>query len=226
MGRQVRFFNYPSDVPPLEAFALAENEAVFIQGSAPNAEAVTVPSLGLDAAHPSRYGLLIVRPDDLPNLRWRHIPGRDRWLVDKWASPVIEYTPGYGKDGRPSCFASRTAHGRIWFETSRWEGDQLVRADPDFVSWANRLFRWIKKNWILIDREYFSPRAAEVWKQMWRVVLDEPCDGTGGDQISRWRRNNDPDNVLPHDAVHVTISRAARDRPRWLTIAVRATHAD
>jgi hypothetical protein len=56
-------------------------------------------------------------------------------------------------------------------------------------------------------------------------MLDEPCQGTGADQVSRWRRAHDPDNRLPRGAVRIVVSKASRDRTRRLTIAVR-TPAD
>jgi hypothetical protein len=83
------------------------------------------------------------------------------------------------------------------------------------------LFQWIQKQLILVDSDYFSPEAAKLWTAIWQVVLDEPCEGTGGGQISRWRQENDPDNLLPNDAVHIAISKATRHQPRRLTIAVR-----
>jgi hypothetical protein len=221
VGRQVRFFNFPADVAGLETFAVEGNQSTIIRATAPTAEPAVVPTLRLDPGDPSLLDLLLVRPSDLPRLRWRHVSARDLWTVDKNCSPVVEYMPGYTRNGQPAFLSSSLAHGRMWFQTSHWEGDQLVDAVPEFVAWAGRLFRWIKKQWILIDGNYFSPEAAKLWTAIWQVVLDEPCEGTGGDQISRWRQEKDPDNLLPNDAVHIAISKATRHQPRRLTIAVR-----
>ena len=57
---------------------------------------------------------------------------------------------------------------------------------------------------------------------MWHVVLDEPCEGSGADQISRWRQENDPDNRLARDAVRIAVTKATRDQPRRLTILIRS----
>jgi hypothetical protein len=217
----VRFYNLPVDVGPFEAFAVGENLATIIRDTAPTAEPAAVPTLQVDPGDPFFFHLLIVRIRDLPNVRWRYLPTHNVWTVDKNSSPVIEYLPGYRRDGQPAYPLPGAVTGRMWFQTSRWEAEQLVHAEPSFVAWATRLFRWIKKHWVLIDDNYASPDAAMLWRAMWRTVLEEPCEGTGGDQIARWQRDHDSDNVLPRDAVHIAISRTTRDRPRWLTISIR-----
>jgi hypothetical protein len=187
MGRQVRFFNFPADVAAFETYA-AENRATIICGTAPTADPVVAPTLRAGLDDPSFFDLLLVRHGDLPHLRWPYLAARQTWAVDKDASPVVEYTPGYRRDGQPAFLAANAMPGRLWFQTSHWEGAQLVDADPEFTAWASRLFRWVKNHWVLIDGDYFSPGAAKLWTAMWHVVLDEPCEGTGADQISRWRR--------------------------------------
>jgi hypothetical protein len=221
MGRQVRFVNFPADVTAFETFATEGNQSTIICGSASTPEPVAAPTLCVDSVDDTFYDLLIVRPGDLPKLRWRHLAAREMWSVDKDRSPVVEYTPGYRRDGQPAFPTPKTAPGRMWFQTSRWEGAQLVHADPEFAAWAGRLFRWVKKHWMLIDGEYFSPEAAKRWTAMWHVVLDEPCEGSRADQISRWRRENDPDNRLPRDAVRIAVTKATRDQPQRLTISIR-----
>ena len=160
MGRQVRFFNYPADVAAFETFAIEGIQSTIICGTAPTPEPVAAPSLCVDSVDGSFYDLLIVRPSDLPNLRWQHLPARQMWSVDKFCSPVVEYIPGYRRDGQPAFLSSGAASGRMWFQTSHWEGTQLVHADPEFIAWAGRLFRWVKRHWVLIDGYYFSPDAA------------------------------------------------------------------
>ena len=159
MGRQIRFYNFSADVPAFEQFVV-ENGATIIQSTAPIANPVAVPTLLRkgDAA----ADLLVARTGDLSDLHWRHVPARDVWAIDKDSSAVIEYTPGYTRDGEPK-FGSSLGHGRMWFQTSCWVDGRLVPADPDFAAWAGRLFNWIKKRWVLIGSDYYSPAAAELW---------------------------------------------------------------
>ena len=231
MGRQVGFFNFPADLAPLEAL-LSDSEFAVMRDSSPAPEPVVVPTLRPDS---DGYGrkLLIVRRTDLPELRWRHIKSRNVWMVDDNSSPpTIEYFPGYNPEGQPPLtFSRHLINGRMWFQTSRWEDNELVRVDPDFAARADRLFRWIKKHWILIECNYFSPAAAALWHATWQGVFDEPYSDTDRDQLSRWRdrnqshwpRQNDPDDRLPPDNVHVAISNATRGQPRRLTISIRTS---
>jgi hypothetical protein len=225
MGRQVRFFNFPADVAAFETYAVDENRSTIICGTAPTADPVVAPTLLVAADDPTFFDLLLVRPGDLPHLRWRYLPTRQMWAVDKDASPVVEYMPGYRRDGQPAFLVAKAVPGRMWFQTPRWAGAQRVHADPEFTAWAGRLFRWVKNHWALIDGSYFSPDAATLWTAMWQVVLDEPCVGTGADQISRWRRENDPDNRLPPNAVRIAVTKANRDQGRRLTISIRTPAA-
>jgi hypothetical protein len=221
VGRQVGFFSFPADVAALETFVIDRNQSVIIRGIAPDPAPQLVPALRLEPDDPGRSDLLIVRPADLPRLRWRHVPGRDLWRVDTDTSPALEYLPGYGRDGQPWFVSSARSHGRLWFQSSHWEDGQLVRADPEFAAWAGRAFRWIRKEWILIGHRYFSPEAARLWRSMWSVVFDEPWEGPGSEQFSRWRRQYDPGSVLPPEDVRAEVTRATRGAPRRLVISVR-----
>ena len=130
MGRQVRFFSYPADAAAFERFAIEENRPTMICGTAPTPEPVAVSTLSVDSIAASCYDRLLVRPGDLPNLRWRHLAARGMWSVDKDCSPVVEYAPGYRRDGQPAFLTSGTAPGRLWFQTTRWGGSAARSRRP------------------------------------------------------------------------------------------------
>jgi hypothetical protein len=144
------------------------------------------------------------------------------WSIDKNASPVIEYHPGYKRDGTPAFPRSAAFQPRMWFQTHTWDGDSPVTAPDDFIAWADRVLRWVRPNWALIDNFYhFSPSAAEAWRRMWQVVLDEPWLGPGAEQISHWRRAQDPENLITADDFRAVVTKARKDQAKRLIISIR-----
>jgi hypothetical protein len=221
VGRQVGYANYPEDVVPLEAFIRGTGDVLFLRPHATAPEPARLDSLLMPASE-LRHMLLIARTVDVPRLRWRHLPAQRMWSIDTDASPVIEYSPGYDRDGTPRFPKASGAYARMWFRTRTWDGDTPVTAPEDFIAWADRLLGWVRRNWILIDDfYYFSPTAAEAWEAMWQVVVDEPWIGPGAEQISRWRRAHDPDNLMSPDDFHAVITKAKKYQPKRLIISVR-----
>jgi hypothetical protein len=161
MGRQVRYRNYPEEADALEAFIRSTGDVVFVpEEKTPNPEPVDVGTLRLDllAPPPALWGLLLARRSDLPLLRHRQLPERGLWVLDKLSSPIVEYSPGYDRNGR-----IRRLPGRMWFPTSSYDKatGALVRPTDDFLAWADRLMRWVRRSWTLIDGDYHSPRAVD-----------------------------------------------------------------
>jgi hypothetical protein len=221
MGRQVSYVNYPGDVAPLETFVRDSADVVFLRPHAAAPKPVDVASLMIPADEPWRE-LLIARTADVPRLRWRHLAAQGMWSIDKNASPIIEYGPGYGRDGTPHFPKASGAQPRMWFQTSTWDGDTRVKAPDDFTAWADRMLGWVRRNWVLIDDlYYFSPTAAESWDAMWQIAVDEAWLGPGAEQISSWRRAHDPENLMSDHDFRVAITKARKNQPKRLIISLR-----
>jgi hypothetical protein len=153
VGRQVNYRSHPADIADLERYLISAGGVVVGQPSE-TAEPVIYDSLDVDHMLPParRNRSLIARPDDLPQCRWRHHP--QGWLIDKLDSPVVEYSPGYDASG----VARR---GRMWFATTYLRDDEIVAADDDFVRWADRILRWVRRHWTRCDSFiYESPTVA------------------------------------------------------------------
>jgi hypothetical protein len=157
MGRQVRFYNYPSDVDAFEAFIRSIEPVAFLPERMPTRNLTELPTLRMDQTDTWRFRLLIVRRTDLARLAADRQDINGQWLVRETSGPVtVQYSPGHGRDGRP-----RRQCGRIWFATTypAPTGDELVPADADYVRWASRLLGWVRRHWTRIDNDYYSPRA-------------------------------------------------------------------
>jgi hypothetical protein len=227
MGRQVRYRNYPEEADALEAFIRSTGDVVFVpEEKTPNPEPVDVGTLRLDllAPPPALWGLLLARRSDLPLLRHRQLPERGLWVLDKLSSPIVEYSPGYDRNGR-----IRRLPGRMWFPTSSYDKatGALVRPTDDFLAWADRLMRWVRRSWTLIDGDYHSPRAVDDYPSLrhppdeWRVVLEGPRDGDTPARVRAWRQEYDPRSRLADRDVRIAVTGPTIDNPGTLTISVR-----
>lgn len=222
VGRSVTcYVNYPDDVEPLETFVRESTDVLFLRPRTATPEPVHAGSLLIPASETWRE-LLIGRAVFVPRLRWHHSPAQGMWFIDKGASPVIEYSPGYGRDGTPHFPRAAAAPGRMWFQTRTWDGDTPVRPPGDFIAWADRVLRWVRRNWVLIEDFYFSPpRRPRPGRRGGRSSSTNHGSGPGAEQISRWRRAHDPENLMLADDFRATVTKARKDQPKKLIISIR-----
>jgi hypothetical protein len=80
MGRQVRFYNYPSDIDAFEAFIRRIELVAFLPDRMPTRDLTELPMLKMDRSDTWRFQLLIVRRTDLGRLTADH-PRHQRSMV-------------------------------------------------------------------------------------------------------------------------------------------------
>jgi hypothetical protein len=86
--------------------------------------------------------------------------GEMRYFITTSNAPVIEFSRSVVRsDGY-------IAHGRIWAEMYRLEGDALVYKGKDFEAWYDHIARWLRRNFKRIKGEdgYFGQSALK-WYQ-------------------------------------------------------------
>lgn len=159
MGHQVTYFCDMHDALQLEeGLKSGRHPVAFMRGKGPDPAPSLVDSLCLDSDDPDATQLWIVREADLPRVRWSYLEKRGLWFVDRFASPVIEYSPGYERDGTSRM--DRQHPGRMWFQTGPWlGGEHPVERDHEFEVWADSKLRWVRRHWALINSDYYSPAA-------------------------------------------------------------------
>jgi hypothetical protein len=90
----------------------------------------------------------------------KYYPTLRLWLFDEWESEAIEF---FGCD-----FDGKTLlRGRFYFKTDDLVDGLIVKKRPEFLEWADKVFRYTKKV-LKRDRELMAPLGAYVGKDALR----------------------------------------------------------
>ncbi len=139
MGKQIRFFmTFDDENRFLDAMGKGQTMAIILT-SFPKKEDMVVeqlkPSKGLADSY---YAL--VQSEQIKDVTPTFHPQAARFSVDVSNNNVLQFNRCYGKDGR-------LVSGRLWYE---------VENKPDtFVTWADQLIKWLKKNYIRDERGFY-----------------------------------------------------------------------
>jgi len=111
---------------------------------------------------PKDYGLIrrlcFLAPADLPpDVRIKRLSDV-KASVDVERSEVIQYWRSYCDDGQ-------IQRGRLFYTPALWLDDEWVEKSPEFVQWAERVVRAVKKT-LIRDKE----RGAYVGPDAWQKI--------------------------------------------------------
>ena len=143
---------HPDDAGALEEFLRASTDLAVLAQPQLSAEVLEAPSLlpTADERWPER---LLVRRADLLLVRTKHVAAQRYHLVDKFRSPVIEFTPGI------NTITPDAGRGRLWHPTSYFdETGRRVEMPPEFLAWSRKVLSWVRRQWGRgPDGDYLSP---------------------------------------------------------------------
>jgi hypothetical protein len=149
-GRQVRVYLDPADHPDVDAFVHDDLSCVLLAERSPTA----APTVLANSAGPG-MGALVCPTSVLPLLTPRHIPPRNEWVLEVEREPVIEWW--YSRFDNGTLFP-----GRFYYVPASVDAGEKP---AEFLSAAERLFRWIRRSTETVDtewgRERLGGRAAE-----------------------------------------------------------------
>jgi hypothetical protein len=157
MSRQFRVFLMPSDVESLFAELRAKCSLKLLLGHAPTSTPVEIAS-------PIHSQCFLTTPSGADIRLW-YAGDRAEWILHD-QSETIEFS-GCAFDG------SSLADGRFYFHTDKLFGDVIVRHRPEFLGWADKIFRTTKKHLVrskALDA-YLGPEAAQWWRNGGRLVF-------------------------------------------------------
>jgi hypothetical protein len=98
----------------------------------------------------------LVRPQELAEIRLQAVPTRGYELVDAVRSSVVEFDrPYHGEDV--------FRRGRIYVQSSYFEGEVLHRKDEDFLRWTTKLMS-IARRKLKKDPASFFYYGEEAWQ--------------------------------------------------------------
>jgi hypothetical protein len=159
MSKQFSFYLLPSDIECVVGELRTWFGAKVIEADSPSITPVEIDSpvraTGFGGAT-SIYCYLM--PPAGADIKTWYMVKRQLWAVDI-SSEVIQFS-GCGYDGEVLLI------GRFYFQTDFLDGDSIWRKRPEFLGWADKIFRWTKRflHWSKELQAYVGEGAMR-WKQ-------------------------------------------------------------
>jgi hypothetical protein len=164
MGKQVNFYMAASDEANFMDF-VRSNRSVGITIDGTRTEGISLLADLPERGRPFWFSVWLWDQDNSPSPVLQYVPQQQYFVVDRFASEVIEFTRSY-LDG------DRLVRGRIWAEMTFLKTDGVAQnKDTCFRKWFDELANWIKRR-STRDRcgDYVLPGAAEYAAQGGRLV--------------------------------------------------------
>lgn len=164
MGRQVNFYMTDADEAEFVEFVRSDRNVGIFMYAMPTNDIPLLTELPKQGV-PCWCALYLWDRDHSPAPKIDYVPQQRYYVVDPFASEVIEFSRSHLDEGR-------LVRGRIWAEMGVWQSDgTLVSKSESFRKWFDRLANWIKRRSVR-DKlgEYILPGAAEYAKQGGRLV--------------------------------------------------------
>lgn len=176
MGKQIRFYMLPGDELLFFDFILKDSDtkAILEHPKEPRIEIIPSQTL-IQGGSVNLPDFLIWNtntPLPLDQIKTAHLrkydesimdyvpTGQVGYYVDKFVTPVIEFTPSRIRpDGEIS-------QGRLWAEMHYVVGNEWVYKGDTFNKYYEKIARWIRKNFSRIENAdgYFGPEVFKLYK--------------------------------------------------------------
>jgi len=157
MGRQVNFYMHPDDIADYEQVLKADGNVCFLEEPTPTPQIKIRQTLAVPETGKRWIDLYLARESDLPHIVVKHVPVQDYWLIDVVRSLAVQFDTSYYN-------GEVLGRGRLYFQTGYYDSnDQCIDKPEEFVRWADRLLRWIRRHYKR-DPEtgfYLEPHAWE-----------------------------------------------------------------
>jgi hypothetical protein len=150
MSKQINYYLMQADIDNLEV-KLKEIEPYFVlHRYSDTKQPRQLPAINFK----ENLSYYIVRQVDFKLVQTEYVPNQNYWVIDGTRSPVIELG---------GCFYDGTIlrRDRVYFESKYYDLDyvELIQKSPEFINWADRVFKVIKKNLLKKDSNYIGANA-------------------------------------------------------------------
>ncbi len=153
-GVQFSLFLTLADQAAFDAVLRASGDIAFLKiwPSSPRAEEIEssiVAAMGQEI-----LSILIVRREDVSMIEFTPIKGRNVFAHDVFSDPVVEFDRCYATD-------RFIRAGRLYRVDKYWSYDgKQVSKSPDFVDWANRLYKLAKASLTKVEQGCYAGAEA------------------------------------------------------------------
>jgi len=141
MGRQVNFYMLPDDIAAYEQVLKAEGNVCFLEEMTPTPQIRIIDTLAVPETKNRRLRVYLAQEGDLSGIVTEEVPTQQYWLIDVVQSLAVEFDRSYYN-------GQILGRGRLYFQTGYYDSnDQCIDKPEEFVRWADRLLRWIRRHY-------------------------------------------------------------------------------
>ena len=166
MGKQVNFYMTAADEASFVEFVRSDRSVGIFMYAMPTNDLPLLAELPKPGA-PFALSLWLWSRDHSPVPEIVYIPEQRYYVVDSFASEVIEFSRSCTDEGR-------LVRGRIWAEMSGWRRNDpgtIIKKGQAFSKWFDRLANWIRRRSVRDEYgDYVMPGAAEFARQGGELV--------------------------------------------------------
>jgi len=150
-GRQFSFFLGPADQQALEDAIRSSGDIVFLADRSHSTNGQELISSIIDDPEKQPFGCLIARRADLAEIRFKPTGYRDDdFACNVTYEPVVEFD-------RFFLFKNFLRAGRFYRVDEYWnEENELTSKPPEFIEWADRLYKLVKKSLTRVEQGHFA----------------------------------------------------------------------
>jgi hypothetical protein len=183
-GKQFSFYIGLTDQIAIEEAIRASGDVIVLEDRSPTDRGVERESSIMRDPESEIYRVLIARRADLPLIRFRPTGSTDRdFWCDPYNQPIVQFS-------RPLYFKRFIRAGRMYRHDRYYnEHDELVSKSAEFIEWADRLYKLVKKSLIKIERGRFAGSEAIAMRQSGIPFeeLDIEFDSVEESILGTWR---------------------------------------
>jgi hypothetical protein len=160
VSKQFSFYIGMTDQIAIEEAIRASGDVAIFEDLSPEESGVERESSIMLDPVTEHFAILIARRADLPHIHYRPTgsPKNDYWC-DEYRQPIVQFDRSF--------FFKRFIRAGRMYRHDRYynEHDELVSKSPEFIEWADRLYKLVKKSLIKIERGRYAGREALAMRQ-------------------------------------------------------------
>ena len=158
-GRQFSFFLAPRDQLSFENALRATGDIAFCLPRSQSPKLEECESTLITEFGEVSLRVIIARAVDLPTIKLREIKGRNEYSCDVIGQPIVEFD-------RSFVSLQSISAGRFYRIDKYWDdAGNLESKSPEFIEWAERLYKAAKKSLIKVEQGcYAGAEALELRK--------------------------------------------------------------
>ena len=138
MGRQINFFLHPDDQDDFDKLLKSFGDVILLPYFHLDNKISTVTDTIVCDITKEGSKIYLVRPEDLKNIKLRHIQEFNYWLVDDNSLPVLHFDRSIFRD-------NIIYSGRLYFQPKFLEDMEWVKKSDEFINWADQIIKTVRR---------------------------------------------------------------------------------